>query len=249
MLRTPSSRNVQPVSAIPVGDRFGPGPRRSLLPLLWVLLGVLVLATDYADVTGLYVRFPAVFIVPVALAARFSGPWWGLFLAFALPLVHLFVLEEAQSSWMAAEAAVAAVIRINILALIVLAGVREVERRIHLREVGFLRGLFKVCTSCRRIRGREDLWMPAEEYVATCPEAVFRHGTCPECMRAYLGRLLKRDAEAWRRWEQGTQGDSDGCRAGAAEAGRDPRFPAPVPGGVKRECRRGPDLRPGVAGW
>jgi hypothetical protein len=206
MLRISSFMGSHTISAAPNENRSGAGPRRFLLPLIWILLGALVLAADYGDTPGLHIRFPMAYIVPVVLAARFSGPWWGLGLAFALPLVHLFVFEGSRPSWTAAEAAVAAMVRIDILALAALVAVREAQRRTLLREVRSLRGVFNVCTSCRRIRGREGLWMPAEEYIATCPEAVIRHCTCSECVRAYLGHLLKRDAEAWRRrQEHGTQ--------------------------------------------
>jgi hypothetical protein len=206
MLKIPAFMGSHATPATSKDNRSGAASRRSLLPLGWILLGALVLSADYGDALGLDIQFPIAYMVPVVLAARFSGPWWGLALAFALPLVRLFVFEGAWSSWMTAEAAVAAMIRIDVLALAALVAVRDVQRRTLLREIKFLRGVFKVCTSCRKIHGREGLWMPAEEYVATCPEAVFRHGTCPECVRAYLSHLLKRDAEARRRrQEQGTQ--------------------------------------------
>lgn len=196
MLRISAFMDSQPVSETPAGDRSGAGAGRSLLPLVWILLGALVLAADYADVPGLYVRFPVAFIVPVALAARFSGLWWGLALAFALPLARFFAFETAHASWGTAEAAAGTMIRIDFLAIVVLAAVGEMQRRSLLGKIRSLKGTVSVCVSCRNVRGREGLWMPAGEYVATCSESLFRHGTCPECVRSYLGYLLVQDAEA-----------------------------------------------------
>jgi hypothetical protein len=172
------------------------GSRRYLVPLSWILLGALVLATDHAWASGHPIQFPVALIIPVVLAARFSGPWWGIGLAFVLPLARFLIVDSANASLTAAEAAACATVRIDILAIIVIAVAGEVQRRNLLRELESLKGSLNVCTSCRNVRGPEGIWMPAEEYVATCTEKIFQHDTCPECMRAYLGHLIAVDMQS-----------------------------------------------------
>jgi len=50
-----------------------------------------------------------------------------------------------------------------------------------LDEVRTLRGIFPICTNCKKIRDDKGFWNQVEKYVSERTEAEFSHGICPEC--------------------------------------------------------------------
>jgi PAS domain S-box-containing protein len=52
----------------------------------------------------------------------------------------------------------------------------------HERELANLRGLLRVCATCRRIHGADGSWEQLEAYIAAHSEADFTHVLCPECL-------------------------------------------------------------------
>ena len=69
---------------------------------------------------------------------------------------------------------------------------RERERTIQelqdaLAQVRTLSGLLPICASCRRIRDKNDAWVPLEEYVQRETEADFTHSICPTCRNRLYG--------------------------------------------------------------
>jgi PAS domain S-box-containing protein len=57
------------------------------------------------------------------------------------------------------------------------------ELTVALKEVKTLNGLVPICSSCKRIRNDQGYWQQVEIYLSQHSEAVFAHGTCPECLR------------------------------------------------------------------
>jgi hypothetical protein len=55
------------------------------------------------------------------------------------------------------------------------------EREIALRDVRVLRGLLRICASCKRLRDDAGGWTEIESYIKTHSEAEFTHGICPDC--------------------------------------------------------------------
>ena len=65
--------------------------------------------------------------------------------------------------------------------------------RLALQAIDVLEGLLAMCSSCKRIRGKDDKWEPVEAYLQRRGEVSITHGLCPECAaRLYPGWELKR---------------------------------------------------------
>jgi hypothetical protein len=69
---------------------------------------------------------------------------------------------------------------------------RERERTIQelhdaLAQVRTLSGLLPICASCRRIRDKNEAWVPLEQYVQQHTEADFTHSICPTCRNRLYG--------------------------------------------------------------
>src|SRR5690349_14329236 len=56
----------------------------------WWVIGLAVVWIDYAD--GVYLQYPVVYIIPVVLAAWYSGRMASLGLSIAVPLAHVAFL-------------------------------------------------------------------------------------------------------------------------------------------------------------
>lgn len=55
-----------------------------------------------------------------------------------------------------------------------------------------LEGVLPICSHCKRIRDKGDVWVRIEAYVEKRSAAQFSHGICPECMTLYYGGLDER---------------------------------------------------------
>ena len=124
---------------------------RPLFALYWCLISIVVVAFDY--VSGPVIQFPAVFIIPVSLAAWYNGWPWGVTLAVVLPLVRLYFTTILPTPWSPAEATINAVIRISVLGFMAVLIDRVAVQAVELnRRVMILEGMLPVCVGCRRIR-------------------------------------------------------------------------------------------------
>lgn len=54
------------------------------------------------------------------------------------------------------------------------------------RELASLRGLLRICASCKRIRNNDGTWDQIEAFIASHSEADFTHGMCQDCLNAQL---------------------------------------------------------------
>lgn len=54
------------------------------------------------------------------------------------------------------------------------------------RELENLRGLLRICSTCKKIRNSVGDWEQMEAYIASHTTADFTHGMCPECVEAQL---------------------------------------------------------------
>jgi len=168
--------------------------KEKLYPLLWLPLSVLVLAIDF--VTGPIVQFPIAYVLPVALAAWFSGLFWGLLYAIVLPLARLLFSTIWFLPWTITEASINTAIRIIVLALLVFLVDRiSQDRRKLEKKVTILEGLLPICAFCKKIRDETQQWQPLEHYIEKHSEAEFSHGFCPECIEKHYGKYLQEGSE------------------------------------------------------
>jgi K+-sensing histidine kinase KdpD len=170
-----------------------------LLSSAWIGLCILSTAADY--VTGPHTD-PFFLVIPVALAAWFSGRAWGMAMALSTALIrswfHFFVWDE--------HFAIVISLANSLLALTVLAVVAEMTHRVasarrvqakllaeqndlirSLKEaresIKVLTGLLPICASCKKIRDSEGYWEQIEQYIRSHSEAEFSHGICPDCIK------------------------------------------------------------------
>jgi PAS domain S-box-containing protein len=54
------------------------------------------------------------------------------------------------------------------------------------RELARLRGLLRICSSCKKICNTVGEWEQLETYIAGHSETDFTHGMCPDCTRAMV---------------------------------------------------------------
>jgi len=77
---------------------------RTIHVVAWLGLSLLVLVVDYFIGPG--IQFPALFIVPVSIAAWYSGRVWGVLLAVALPLGRLYLTTITDTPWSVTESVI-----------------------------------------------------------------------------------------------------------------------------------------------
>lgn len=147
----------------------------------WIALGAAMLWIDY--LTSRAGQFPVVYVLPVILAAWYSGKWPALGLAIAVPVFRLLVLvlpvhplEEMVSL------ALPTALRGIVIAFLALwfARLAEFERELQSR-VKVLEGLLPICAFCKNIRNEEGDWERLEKFISRRSEAEFSHGICPSC--------------------------------------------------------------------
>ena len=153
-------------------------------PLWWIAVGVALIWIDYAAGPG--AQFPVMYVIPVSLAAWYSGRSPALALAVAVPLFHLMFLVAAwrQSGGLTVLMAMT-IFRGAVIVVMALwfARLSEHERQLH-RYVLRLEGLLRICSFCKSIRNEAGNWEPLERFISARSDAGFSHGLCPHCLRS-----------------------------------------------------------------
>jgi K+-sensing histidine kinase KdpD len=171
---------VRPWWLLPIGR---------LHPLSWVGITGLLLWVDY--LTGPKTQFPVVYVIPVTLAAWYSGRWPALVMAVAMPLVHVVFLIAMwnQPGSIATLVATTTVRGAVIIAMALwFARLSEHERELH-RHVHKLEGLLPICSFCKSIRSDSGEWKRLEAFISERSEAQFSHSFCPTCWKTHYSEL------------------------------------------------------------
>lgn len=158
---------------------------RRYLRVVWAVLAVAILVGDY--LTGPFVSFAILFIIPVAFAARFSGGWWGSALGILLPIGHFAFTFAWPAPWTLGESVLNGLMRIGVLVCFAIL-IDRVTRQS--REIRVLRGLLPICGFCKKIRTEEQQWLPIERFITERSEATFTHSFCPDCGRQHYGEYF-----------------------------------------------------------
>lgn len=170
------------------GSEVRPGwaANRWLLPVCWTALSLVVAALDFW--LGPFIQFPIAFVIPVALAAWFSGRGWGVALGVLLPLTRLYFVSHWDVPWDIEYSIANAAIRMVVLTglALLIHRVAEQDRRLEQR-LHSLEGLLPICSGCKKIRDDQQQWQPLETYISARSGALFTHGFCPPCAHQYFG--------------------------------------------------------------
>lgn len=158
-------------------------------------LALVVLVTDYF--TGVRIRFPLLFVVPVALASWHGQKWLAISLAVLMPAARVafhFPWHETQSlnsSVFNSGVSAAALLIYGYLVHRTAWQTAALAERVHLLEE-----MLPICAWCKRIRDEDGEYESIEQYLAEHTGATFTHGICPECaakMEAEIGADQGRD--------------------------------------------------------
>ena len=165
--------------------------KNTFSPVYWCLLGAATVALDH--LTGPYIRFPILFLLPVMLAAWYDGRRWGWGLAIALPLIQEALIMAVWTHQVAViETIINALVRITVLSLVAFLVDRTAKHERELEtEVKTLKGILPICSHCKKIRTPENTWEQLEKYISDHSDSQFSHGICPECRDKYYGEEFR----------------------------------------------------------
>jgi len=167
-----------------------PCEETTTLVFFWIGVGILILIGDYFS--GPIIQFPLFYLLPVSLAAWYSGLLWGLSFAVCLPIIRFYFLTAIWNvPWSLGESLVNTGIRIIVLGSF--AGLihhTAQQTRQLARRVRILEGILPVCSFCKKIRDQQGQWHSMEQYISERSEAQFSHGFCPACGQLHYGKYL-----------------------------------------------------------
>jgi hypothetical protein len=153
---------------------------RSFTRFVCLSLAAIVLFVDF--ITGLHIRFPLVFVLPVGLAAWKEDKILSYVLAILLPLVRF----SFHFIWQDPEALSSVIINMTVSVLVLffyayLLNLVVRQRNALKRRTKMLEGILPICASCKKIRNEKGEYERIEKYVSEHSEASFSHTICPEC--------------------------------------------------------------------
>ncbi len=152
------------------------------LPAVWLGLATLILVLDY--LAGPFISLAILFVIPVALASRFSGSRWGITLGVMMPMSHMcFAFLEDAPGTLADSLINVGIRTVALVAFAIL--IDRVTRQA--REIRVLQGLLPVCGFCKKIRKEDQNWQSIESFISERSEASFTHTVCPECAKQHYG--------------------------------------------------------------
>jgi K+-sensing histidine kinase KdpD len=158
---------------------------RKWLPVWWIGVAAVILAVDF--LAGPEIAITYLFLIPVALVARFNGRWLGIAFAVVLPLSRFCFHFIWKSSWDLSDILLNVLIRIAVLVAAAIL-IDRVTRQA--REIRVLKGFLPICSFCKKIRTADQKWQTMETYVTEHTEARFTHTFCPECEKKHYGEFL-----------------------------------------------------------
>jgi hypothetical protein len=171
-------------------------PMGRLHPIWWAGIGVALVGLDYW--LGPAAQFPVIYVIPVALAAWYSGRWPALALAIAMPVIHgalLLTLWNAPGDLFTVLAPTAfRGVVIFVLALW-FARLADHERKLH-HYVERLEGLLPICSFCKSIRNQDGEWESLEHFISSRSDAQFSHSFCKSCGKMHYPDFDYEAAEA-----------------------------------------------------
>jgi hypothetical protein len=146
----------------------------------WILAAAAILLLDY--LTGPFIQFPILFVLPVALATATHGPRGGVGVAVVLPLLRLsfFLRWALPSSWVLE--AIYTAVHVAVLTGFSLLIHRILEQQ---RAIRVLQGMLPICAFCKKIRDDDGQWRQLESFITERSSARFSHTFCQDCARKH----------------------------------------------------------------
>lgn len=146
------------------------------------LMAVLILGLDL--LTGPYLQFPILFVLPVTLSAWFGVSRFAYALAVLLPIGRFLIAEFVDRIQPTADSVVNALVRIAVLGMLAYLVRRTARQTKELEEK--VSGLAKICAWSRTIE-HEGEWISFEEYLWRRFRINTTHGISPAEVRKIFG--------------------------------------------------------------
>lgn len=158
-------------------------------PSLHIVMGVVILILDL--LTGPFLFFPILFVLPVSLCSWYCNPRLAYGLAMLLPVGRFFIAEFVEHPHPLPYIIINGLIRMMMLLFLAyLVGrtarqTRELEERVA--------GLVKMCAWSRTLEYQGE-WISFEEYLKRRFDIDTSHGISPTEAEKAFGGLVPRDA-------------------------------------------------------
>lgn len=153
-------------------------PVTRIHPAWWVAIAAAMVGVDAR--LGPEVPFPAVYAIPVTVAAWYSGLRTSLALAITLPFARLVTMPYMYDApWVSVTLNIAMRLFTLVVLAVFTARLQQHERRLQ-RDVELLTGLLPICMFCKSIR-EGGQWEPLEGYLKNRSGTELTHGICPAC--------------------------------------------------------------------
>ncbi len=156
-----------------------------------VFVGIAILLLDL--VTGPYLLFPILFVIPVALAAWYCGPRLAYALAVLLPLGRFFIAEFVDHPSPVVFMAANCLIRIAVLACMAFLVSRTARQTRELEDR--VNALVTVCAWSRTVEYEGD-WISFDKYLLKRFNVNTSHGISPAEAEKVFGPLGEDDTDA-----------------------------------------------------
>jgi len=162
-------------------------------PGVYVIFSLLIVLADF--LTGPFIQFPIIFVVPVALCAWFCSPRLAVVLALALPIVR-FVFTWTWNGvpdfyFNLGYQAINMIIRMTVMGLLAYFVGRTAQQNRELaKRVRLLQGTLPICFECKKVQDEKNEWQEVELYIERHSDARFNHSLCPACATKSYGDIL-----------------------------------------------------------
>jgi hypothetical protein len=153
-------------------------------PVTHVAMGLGVLLLDL--LTGQFLLFPILFVLPVTLSAWFSSPRWAYALAVFLPFGRLLISMFIDTPSPLAYSVANAIIRVGVLVFLAFLVARNARQTKALQEQ--VAGLVTICAWSRTIEYHGE-WISFEEYLKRHFNLDTSHGLSPAAAEKAFGNL------------------------------------------------------------
>lgn len=150
-------------------------------PLIHALMGVAVLLLDL--LSGPFLLFPVLFVLPVSLCAWFSSTRWAYALAVLLPAGRFVIAVFVETSMPLVYAAINLLVRVSVLLFLAFLVGRTARQTKALQER--VSGLVTVCAWSRTVEYQGE-WISFEEYLQRRFKLDTSHGISPDALQKAL---------------------------------------------------------------
>ena len=122
------------------------------------------------------------------------------FLAFLLLLIVIWVIElfGVTAFFFGPGTGGMALFRASVLSVAVIIVAIIAVGNTYIQQEFALKGLLVVCTTCRKVKVRRDVWENLDRYIEEKTLAKLTHEVCPECLKAMEQQIVAANVQAWK---------------------------------------------------